>query len=246
MAYRFVEVLVEFVSAADQRYVRQDPLRRYDGIQDSIWRQFVTPDMFKRVLMKEKSARESERYRLDPSVRERAQARYEQDKRLREEAKRTQFKNDLARARSLCDACKKKMPGTGWCPVHGGNAMVSRISDPKGYVKQRVHHADNGKDKPLCGKLVTKTDVVVEKAIMADCPACIEKAGLEPLVEAKKHEPTVMDNADADTLLKVARQLVEHISKAPELVGSAAGDLAQTFTKLDELMCSAKRPKAWQ
>jgi hypothetical protein len=111
---------------------------------------------------------------------------------------------------------------------------------------QPVHHADNGKNKPLCGKIATKIDVVVEKAIMADCPACIEKAGLSPLVEAKKHEPTVMDNADADTLLKVARQLVEHISKAPELVGSAAGDLAETFKKLDELACIAKRPKAWQ
>ena len=153
--------------------------------------------------------------------------------------------DEAVRAANLENKRKYRSDPEKWARELEQNAARKRARRQE-MQSQPVHHADNGKNKPLCGKIATKIDVVVEKAIMSDCPACIEKAGLSPLVEAKKHEPTVMDNADADTLLKVARQLVEHISKAPELVGSAAGDLAETFRKLDELACIAKRPKAWQ
>jgi hypothetical protein len=226
-----IEVLEVFVAETDpvRCYTHTDPLRRHT--RDSIWRQFITADVWLDKKRIEHNVRNQERY-WEPAVRAAALARARSDegraanlenkRKQRADPEKRARENELRQARRAMVRMKE----------------VTR-------VVPTVHHADNGKMKPLCGKIATKTDNVVEKAIMADCPACIEKAGLEPLVEAK-HEPTVMDNADADVLLKVARQLVEHISKAPELVGSAAGDLAQTFVKLDELMCSAKRPKAWQ
>jgi len=138
---RLLEVLEVFVDEGSHNrcFVHRDPLRRSDKLGgDSIWRQYVTPELFEDSLRQKHASQQAERYRNDPTVRAKAAERYrrEQDERVLREAKKLP-PDQLARERVLCNDCKKMKPGAGWCPVHERVTMRNKLEKER---RGKTHH----------------------------------------------------------------------------------------------------------